>query len=112
MIAECIDKPGPTLDQMIDFVVADFRRAARGSFLSLPLAGGWPAKAGRVGVATRSELASSVPVLPHPGLRFAVADAKHRRYLRNGGLKAAYATSPQGGGITIGLASITRMIQA
>jgi hypothetical protein len=26
LIAECADKPGPTLDQMIDFVLAGLRR--------------------------------------------------------------------------------------
>ena len=29
MIAQCADKPGPTIDQMIDFVLAGWRRGAR-----------------------------------------------------------------------------------
>jgi len=54
-------------------------------FYPSPLWGGWPAEGWSGGG------------YPHPGLRFAIADAKQRRPNKNGGLKAAYATLPARG---------------
>jgi hypothetical protein len=59
-----------------------------------PSRGGWPAEGWSGGGSHNGSLLCGYP---HPGLRFAIADAKHRRPNKNGGLKAAYATLPARG---------------